>query len=69
MTISIQTLHDVLVALVAIVGIAVAVSLAFMAAGALFGRDLARGPKASRPVAAPTQHRTQTDDASEFVLR
>ena len=68
MSISIQTQYDVLVALVTIVGIAAAVSIAFVTAGAVFERDLARGGKASRPVAAPAQHPTQTDEASELVL-
>jgi hypothetical protein len=68
MSISIQTLHDVLIALVTTVGIAAAISIAFIAAGAVFERDLARGGKASRPVAAPAQHPTQTDEASELVL-
>jgi hypothetical protein len=69
MIISIQTLQDALVALVTTVGIAVAVSIAFMAAGAVFQRDQARVAKARRPAAAPTQHPTQTDDSRELVLR
>jgi hypothetical protein len=69
MTISIQTLHDVLIALVTTVGIAVAFSLAFMAASAIFERDQARAGKARRAVAVPTQHPTQTDEARELVLR
>jgi MFS superfamily sulfate permease-like transporter len=69
MTISIQTLQDVLVALVTIVGLTVAVSIAIMAAGAIFKRDQARAAAARRPVASPAQHPTQTDEAHEPVLR
>lgn len=47
MSISIQTLKDVLVALVTTVGLAVAVSIAIMAAGAVFKRDQARVAKAA----------------------
>jgi hypothetical protein len=65
MTISIQTLQDVLIALITTVGIAVAVSIAFVAAGALFERDQARVAKARRPVTGPAQ----TDEARELVLR
>jgi hypothetical protein len=69
MTISIHTLQDVLIALIATIGIAVAVSLAFMAVGALFERDRARAAKGSRPAAVPAQHPTQTDETRELVLR
>jgi hypothetical protein len=65
---SIQTLQDVLVALATTVGIAVAVSMAFMAAGAIFTRDQARA-KARRAVAVPVQHPTHTDEARALVLR
>jgi MFS superfamily sulfate permease-like transporter len=67
-SISIQTLQDVLVALVTTVGLAVAVSIAIMAAGAVFKRDQARVAKARRPVAGPAQHPMQTDEAHEPVL-
>jgi hypothetical protein len=66
---SIQTLQYALVALVITVGIAAAVSIAFMAASAAFRRDQARVAKAGRPAAVPTQHPTQTDEAGELVLR
>jgi hypothetical protein len=69
MIISIHTLQDVLIALLTTVGIAVAVSIAFMAAGAVFKRDQARVARARRPVAVPAQHPTQTDEARELVLR
>jgi hypothetical protein len=69
MTISIQTLQDVLVALVTTVGLAVAVSIAIMAAGGVFKRDQARAARARRPVAGPAQHPAQTDEAHEPVLR
>jgi hypothetical protein len=69
MTISIQTLHGVLVALVTAVGIAVAATIAITAAGAVFERDQARVAKARRPGAVPAQHPTQTDDARNPILR
>jgi hypothetical protein len=59
--ISIQTLQDVLVALATTVGVAAAISLAFMAAGALFDRDQARVAKAQRP--------THTYEVREPVAR
>jgi hypothetical protein len=62
-----QTLQDALVAIITTVGIAVAVSLAIVAAGAVFERDQAH--KARRPGAVPAQHPTQTDDARDLVLR
>jgi hypothetical protein len=69
-TISMQTLSDVLVAIVTTVGIAVAVSIAFVAAGALFERGQARTAKARRrPGAVLAQHPTQSDDAGELLLR
>jgi hypothetical protein len=69
MSVSMQTLHDALVAIVTTVGIAVAVSLAFVAAGAIFQRDRARQAEARRPGTVPAQHPTQTDDARDLVLR
>lgn len=69
MTISMQTLNDALVALVATVGIAVAVSIALMAAGAVFERGQTRTGKARRKGAVPAQHPTQTDKAGELLLR
>ncbi len=67
--ISIQTLQGVLIALAAIVGIAVAVSAAFIAAGALFERDQSRGAGSRRPAAAPALQPTRTDEARELVRR
>jgi hypothetical protein len=69
MIISIHTLQDVLVALVTTVGIAAIVSMAFIAAGAVFKRDQARMAEAGRPVAAPAQHPTQINEARELALR
>jgi hypothetical protein len=70
MTISMQSLTDALVAIAITVGIAVAVSLAFVAAGAVFERGQARTAKASRrPTSGPAQHPTQSDEAGELVLR
>ena len=67
MTNSMQTLHDALFAITATIGIAVALSIAFLAAGAFFERSKAR--ETSRATAAPAQHPTQTDDSRELVLR
>ena len=69
MTISMQTLTDTIVALITTVGIAVALSLAFVAAGAFFERSRKHGGRAPRAVHAPVPHPTQTDDARELVLR
>jgi hypothetical protein len=69
MSVSMQSLHDALVAIVTTVGIAVAVSIALVAAGALFERDRAHktGVRRSGPMSA--QQPTQTDDARDLVLR
>ena len=64
-----QTLNDTIVALIITVGIAVALSLAFVAAGALFERNRKQAGRAVRPAYAPVQHPTQTDDTRELVLR
>jgi len=71
MTISMQTLHDTLVAIVTTVGIAVALAIAFVAIGAYVERGKARTGKLvhARTAVAPAQHPTQTDDARELVLR
>jgi|HubBroStandDraft_5_1064220.scaffolds.fasta_scaffold358080_1 hypothetical protein len=68
MSISIQNLNDVIVALVTVVGIAVVISGALIAASAFFQRGKAR---TGQPVAAtvPAQQPTQLDDARELVLR
>ena len=62
----IQTLHDALFAVVLTVGIAAAMSIAFMAAGSLFKRDKAHAVGAARPVA---MHPTRTDDTRVLVRR
>jgi hypothetical protein len=69
MTITMQTLNDAIVALVTTVGIAVALSLAFVAASAFFERSRKRAHRAVRPENGPALHPTQTDNARELVLR
>ena len=69
MTISIQTIHDVLVAVAVTIGIAVAMSIALTAAGALFERDQARLAKGARPAAIPPRRPTLTQDTRELVGR
>jgi hypothetical protein len=71
MTITMPALHDTLVAIITTVGIAVAVSLAFIAIAAFVERGKNRASKLTRShsVAAPAQHPTQTDDTRELVLR
>jgi hypothetical protein len=71
MTINMPALHDAIVAILTTVGIAVAVSIAFVAIGAFVERGKARTGKLARShsVVAPAQHPTQTDDARELVLR
>jgi hypothetical protein len=66
MTINMQTVTDAIVALITTVGIAVALSLAFVAAGAFFERSR---KQASRAIQVPAPHPTQTDDTRELVLR
>jgi hypothetical protein len=68
-TISMQSLRDVLVAIVTTVGIAVAVSIAFVAAGAVFERGQARTPKVRSQGAVPTGHPMPSDEAGELLLR
>jgi hypothetical protein len=71
MTINFQTLHDAVVAIIATVGIAVAVSIAFVAVGAFVERGKAKAGKLVRKheLVVPAQHPTQTDDTRELVLR
>jgi hypothetical protein len=71
MTINFQTLHDAIVAVITTVGIAVALSIAFVAAGAFVERGKAQARKVAhvRPIAGPPEHPTQTDDTRELVLR
>jgi hypothetical protein len=68
-TINMQTLNDAIIALLTTVGIAVALSLAFVAAGAFFERSRKQAGRVARTAHAPAQHPTQTDDARELVLR
>jgi hypothetical protein len=69
MAINMQTLNDTIVALITTVGIAVALSLAFVAAGAIFERSRKQARRIARPGHTPARHATQTDDARELVLR
>jgi hypothetical protein len=71
MSISMQTLHDAIVAIIASVGIAVAVSITFVAIGAYVERGKARARRLTHAgaVIVPAQHPTQTDDARQLVLR
>lgn len=71
MTISMQTLQDAIVAIITSVGIAVAVSLAFIAVGAFAERGKTRARKLAhvRSDATPAQHPTQSDKPRELVLR
>ncbi|HEY2638401.1 MAG TPA: hypothetical protein VGI66_00765 [Streptosporangiaceae bacterium] len=68
MTISMQSLQDALVAVFVTVGIAVALSVAFVAVGAFVERNKARAAHAIHGSEA-AQHPTQTDNARELVLR
>lgn len=69
-SINIQTLNDVLVAFVTTVGIAVAISIAFVAAGAIFERGQKRTPTVRPlPTNVSAQYPTQSDEAGELVLR
>ncbi len=66
---SVNTLNDAIIAVLTTVGIAVAISIAFALAGALYQRSARRGHRAFGEAAAPAQYVTQTDDARELVLR
>jgi hypothetical protein len=70
MAISYPAVHDTLVAILVTVGIAVALSIAFAAAGVFFERSKAQAAKLTRSHAnvPPVQHPTQSDDR-ELVLR
>ncbi len=68
MTISMQNLQDVLIALLVTLGVAAALSVAFMAASAFAERGKTRASRAIHAVAL-AQHPTQTDDARELILR
>ncbi len=69
MSINFQSLNDVVVALIATVGIAAVLSIALAAAGMFFQHSKAQARKAVRASAIPAQHPTQLDDARELVLR
>ncbi len=69
MSVSMPTLQDALVALVITIGIALAVTIAIVAAGAFFERDRAHKALVRRSSPAPAQHPTQTDEARDLVLR
>jgi len=69
MSISMQTLNDTIIALITTVGIAVALSLALVAAGAFFERGRKQTHRTASPGNAAAQHPTQADDARELVLR
>ena len=69
MSIPMQSLNDTIIALVTTVGIAVALSLAIVAAGAFFQRGRKQTRQTARPSHAPAQHPVQTDSARELVLR
>jgi hypothetical protein len=68
MSINFQTLHDAIIALITTAGIAVALSLAIIAAGALVQRGKARTLRVAHVIAGPAQQPVQTDDARELVL-
>jgi succinate-acetate transporter protein len=63
---TIQTLHGVLIALAAVVGIAVAMSAAYFAAGGLHKLQQSR---TARAIATPAQPATQPGETRELVLR
>jgi hypothetical protein len=63
------SLNDFIIAVLTTVGIAVAVSIALVFAGALFERSARRSHRGVRVAAAPAQQPTQTDDLRELVLR
>jgi len=69
MSVSMQTLHDALVAILTTVGIALAITIALVAAGAFFERDRAHQAEVRRSGPVPAEHPTQTDDARDLVLR
>lgn len=66
MTISIQTLHDTLIALTVTVGIAVALSIAIITIGGFVERGKKRAAAAAH---ALTRHDAESSDSRELVLR
>ncbi len=69
MTTSIHVLLDIVVAIVTTIGIAVAVSDALTAAGALYRRAQARRAKPCPGGAVSALNPTQTDAGRDLVLR
>jgi hypothetical protein len=69
MSITMQSLNDTIIALITTVGIAVALSLALVAAGAFFERSRKHSRQSAHVRHTPAQHPTQTDDTRELVLR
>jgi hypothetical protein len=68
-SINIQTLNDTIIALITVLGVAVALSLAFVAAGAFFERSRKHVGRSVHTEQGPALHPTQTDDTRELVLR
>jgi hypothetical protein len=68
MAISMQTLHDALIALTTTVGIAVLLAILMIAVGGLFQHDKNRR-HADTPPADPGQHMTSDDHSRQLVLR
>jgi hypothetical protein len=69
MSVNMPTLQDALFAIVTTIGIALAVTIAIVAAGAFFERDRAHKAQVRLSGPAPAQHPTQTDDVRDLVLR
>lgn len=65
MTISIQTLHDVLIALTATVGVAVVLAIVIIAAGAL----AERAKKGQHVAHEETPEAFHSDDVKHLILR
>jgi hypothetical protein len=68
MAISMQTLHDALIALTTTVGIAVFLSIAMIAAGGFFQHERNRQHR-SAPPADPAEDVTSDDRSRQLVLR
>jgi hypothetical protein len=66
---SIQTLYDVLFAVVFMVGISAALALAATAAGAMHEREQLRMVTAASAGTAPAQQPVSTEDTRELNLR
>ena len=68
MSINFQTVHDALVALITVVGIAVVFSGAIVAASAIGQRGTKHSARHGQLAPIPVQHPTASDDR-ELVLR